>query len=148
MDISCLKVWKLKNNLYISYGDVPNQFKTTTMKKDVLKTKASVMREVKRLKFIKRALTGSLVGTKGDERVALKEEIEKLSSEIEFLRSEKYFLYNFKTGGWNSSSGVSIADAIKKEKKRWKGSGVSDIDESSFRIRTESEERSLLSLFY
>ena len=118
------------------------------MKKDVLKTKASVMREVKRLRFILRALKSSLVGTKGDERVALKGEIESLSSEIEFLRSEKSFLYNFVTGGWNSSSGVSIGCAIKKEKKRWKGSGVSDVDLESFRIKTESEEKSLMSLFY
>lgn len=118
------------------------------MKKEILKTKASVAREVKRLTFLKRALKKSLVGTKGDERVALKEEIERLSSEIVFLKSEKQFLYGFKGGGWNSSSGVSIACAIKKEKKRWKDSGVSDIDENSFRIKTREEEKSLMSLFW
>ena len=112
----------------------------------VFKTKAENKREVARLKIIKRYLTKSLVGTKGLTRTILKDEIERLDRVVEFTLSRKKFIYNFKSGGWNSAMGVTLDEAYKAEVKRW-GSDH-DMDKESFRIRTESEEKSLMSLFY
>ena len=114
----------------------------------ISKTKAENTREVKRLKTIKRALTSSLVGTTGDERKILKSEIESLKEVIEFTTSRKKFLYNFKSGGWNAGYGVTIDEAYKSELKRWGKDPHSPMDRASFRLCTDSEEKSLMSLFY
>lgn len=108
------------------------------------------MREVKNLKFMKKILTMGLKGLTGDERKFLKSEIESIKRVIEFTLSRKKFLYNFKSGGWNAGYGVTIDEAYRAEVKRWgKGSDLSGgMDRESFRICTDSEEKSLMSLFY
>ena len=61
--------------------------------------------------------------------------------------SEKQeYLYNFIGGGWNSEYAHSVEEAIFQAKNRWSNSANSEIDETSFRISTDKEYYSLLSL--
>jgi hypothetical protein len=112
----------------------------------VFKTKKENAVEVKNLKFMKKILTKGLVGLKGDERKFIKSEIEKINRALEFTLSTKRFLYNFKSGGWNSASGVTLDEAYRGEVKRW--GSTYNMDRASFRLCTDSEEKSLMSLFY
>jgi hypothetical protein len=61
------------------------------------------------------------------------------------MKNQEY-IYNFKSGGWNSEYASSIEEAISQAKKRW--SDPDDVDENSFRIQTDIEEKLLLSNFY
>lgn len=64
--------------------------------------------------------------------------------------ANKEFLYNFKSGGWNSTIAKTKRGAVSQAKKRWAKESpklVELVDEKSFRIKTESEYRLLLSLF-
>jgi hypothetical protein len=86
------------------------------------------------------------------------------------LKSEKYadggmmddndelkeYLYNFKGGGWNSISAHNKTEAIKLAKARHKNINKSnfyagpklEVDESTFRIKTEKDYKNLMSQFY
>jgi hypothetical protein len=60
----------------------------------------------------------------------------------------KKWVFNWKGGGWNSSTGKTKKEAIANAKKRWKGSEWDGKwDERTFRVPTESEYRSLLRMF-
>lgn len=64
--------------------------------------------------------------------------------------ANKEFLYNFKGSGWNSTIAKTKRGAVSQAKKRWAKESpklVELVDEKSFRIKTESEYRLLLSLF-
>jgi hypothetical protein len=61
------------------------------------------------------------------------------------MKNQEY-IYNFKSGGWNSEYAPSLEEAISQAKKRW--SDPDDVDENSFRIKTDIEEKLLLSNFY
>ena len=54
------------------------------------------------------------------------------------------FIYNFKSGGWNTSSGYTVEEAQENAKSRFPDM---DIDFRSFRLSTAAEEKQLLSLF-
>lgn len=64
------------------------------------------------------------------------------------MKTNKQYLYNFVGGGWNSEWATTKGGAIKAAKARWKGDGGLVVDENSFRISTDSECNSLMSLFY
>ena len=64
------------------------------------------------------------------------------------MKTNKQYLYNFVGGGWNSEWATTNRGAIKQAKARWKGDGGLVVDENSFRISTDSECNSLMSLFY
>lgn len=121
-------------------------FTTITMlyQLSVLKDSVSLKSELQKIKFISQALKSGLVGSVGEKRVAIKNEIESLDKKYIFLKSKKSWLYSFPNGGWNSCSAVTIEEAIKGEKKRWKG----DKKLCNFRLQTDVEHNALLSLFY
>ena len=108
-----------------------------------------MLSEVKRIKILTSALKTSLSSYPIEAKLVIKAEVEKLDKRVEFLKSRKPFLYSFVGGGWNSCYAVTIDDAIKGEKKRWKASGSKLVDKMvNFRLSTDSEEKSLMSLFY
>ena len=110
----------------------------------ILKDSVSLKSEVQRIKFIGQALKSGLVGSVGEKRVAIKKEIESLDKKLIFLKSKKSWLYSFPGGGWNSCSAVTIEEAIKGEKKRWK----EDRKLSNFSLQTDSALEGLLRSFY
>lgn len=58
---------------------------------------------------------------------------------------KKYF-FNFVDGGWNHVFATSKKKAIKLAKENY--NDILVVDEKSFRIATEKEEKYLMSLFY
>lgn len=58
--------------------------------------------------------------------------------------SNKTYLFNFKQGGWNSVVAKSKKEAISTAKKKY----GSDVNEKTFRIRTEKDEAILMRTFY
>ncbi len=61
------------------------------------------------------------------------------------MKNQEY-TYNFKSGGFNSEYATSLEEAIIQAKNRW--SDPNDVDETSFRILTEAEEKNLMNNFY
>jgi hypothetical protein len=61
------------------------------------------------------------------------------------MKTQEYY-YNFKSGGFNSEYATSLEEAIIQAKNRWSDSD--DVDETSFRILTEDEEKNLMNNFY
>jgi hypothetical protein len=116
------------------------------MNTEAIKTKEGNKARIAYLRTLNKALMTSGMGK--EERKVARQEIEKNRKEIKFLMSNKQFLYNFKSGGWNSGSGRTIEEAIKAEKKRWGKNSSLEMDLDSFRLKTDEEEKMLLSLFY
>jgi hypothetical protein len=61
------------------------------------------------------------------------------------MKNQEY-TYNFKSGGFNSEYATSLEEAIIQAKNRW--SDPNDVDETSFRILTEYENKMLMNNFY
>ena len=67
------------------------------------------------------------------------------------MKTKKQYLYNFVGGGWNSEWATTKRGAINAAKARWVSEPITSqlvVDENSFRISTDSEYNSLMSLFY
>jgi hypothetical protein len=62
------------------------------------------------------------------------------------MKTQEY-TYNFKGGGFNSEYATSLEEAIIQAKNRWSHTNLV-VDETSFRILTEDEERKLMNNFY
>jgi hypothetical protein len=69
-------------------------------------------------------------------------EVDKIYTATERLYE---FIYNFKSGGWNTSSGYTLEEAQENARSRFPDM---DIDFKSFRISTKAEEKQLLAMFY
>ena len=83
-----------------------------------------------------------------EDRAILDKMYVELAEQWVYLRrSNKEWLYNFKSGGWNSSEGADREIAIQNAKEQWALTTL-QIDEDSFRISTDEEKKHLLSLFY
>jgi hypothetical protein len=65
-----------------------------------------------------------------------------------YLRKSKEWLFNFKSGGWNSIMAADREQAIRLAKKEYKLSVNCEVDENTFRVRTEADYEQLMSLFY
>lgn len=98
-----------------------------------------------RMESLKRAWEAS---TDEADRANFNDMYNALNEQWLYARQSKEWLYNFKSGGFNSSTGADKEQAIKKAKERWGNTTSLVIDEDTFRLSTPDEEKHLLSLFY
>lgn len=73
----------------------------------------------------------------------LKPVIVKFNNKLDYLNSRHGWLFNFMGGGWNSMWAYTEEEAIQEALKKY-----NDVNINTFRLKTDSEEESLLSLFY
>tara|TARA_Y100000389_G_scaffold201708_1_gene245096 strand:- start:3789 stop:4133 length:345 start_codon:yes stop_codon:yes gene_type:complete len=110
-------------------------------------TNPSALRKtLKTLNAEKKALTQAI--KKLDNMDALKPILENTQDQIDYLRSEKIWNFNFIGGGWNTVTAVTEKEAIAVAAKEYHDGRNLNPDPSSFRVATEYDTRSLLSLFY
>jgi hypothetical protein len=72
---------------------------------------------------------------------------DELTHEWIYLRKDKEWLFNFKFGGWNSIMACDKETAIQKAKEEYKNSSSLFVNESTFRISTSEDYKSLLSYY-
>ena len=73
-----------------------------------------------------------------DENQAEQDRIQTLTN------TRREYLFNFIGGGWNSEWGYTIEEAISNAKEKYS----SEIDEKTFRVKTDADYANLLSLFH
>ena len=79
--------------------------------------------------------------------IVIEEAREELSRIEKALTTRREYTYNFESGGWNSEYAYTIEEAKESAAKRWEGEKMQP-RWNSFRISSEQEMQSLLSLFY
>lgn len=114
----------------------------------VLKTDKSRNEAIDRLQKQITALTQNLSKSESDENEPIAQIIKEKQYQLEVLQNKREWLYNFESGGWNSTTAFTEEEAIRNAKKEWEDSDNLIIDEDSFRIKTEADYKNLLSLFY
>jgi hypothetical protein len=108
-------------------------------------TSVELKERISYLKTLKSVLVGT--GRPASEKRVIKAEKERITNEIEFLSNDKTWNFNFESGGWNTISAKSKDVAIKRACKKY-NSKVSKVDIKTFRVATEADTATLMSLFY